>query len=339
MDLGGGGSVGGGSIVAGLDSGLSSPINQQQQLMMNYLAAMNSAGGGASDAPTGQQQQELLDLFTANSQLMESMMGGTGLGMGSSDLFAQMTNSLMNASAGGAANLLPPQYPNYMPMMNSTFHKEFLKQIANVQKEQGSGGGLGGVPVPGRRSVGRPPASNGGGGEEMPSGRSSLGHVSAASKSRDLGGSQRFACDYCHKTFASRYYLATHIQVHLSQLSPEERKQQMRVIRSPEQLRLLERAEERQRFLQGHKPQQGSPQLNGSGSAGAVKQEFKCVKCVAMFSDEDEYKQHLAVHAGERPLFHCQNCNKTYRYEGAFESHRCGGKIGEYTSWAVVSEG
>lgn len=311
-------------MVAGLDSGLSSPMNQQQQqkLIMDYLAAMNGAGGAltGNPEPTGQQQQELQDLMSANSQLMESMMAGNGLMPGGSDLFANMA-SLMNAGGG----LVPPQYPNYMPVMNSTFHKEFLKQIANVQKEQGNGA----LALSSKRPVGRPP-SNGGG---LAGSRASLGSggVGGASttKSRDSGGSTRFACDYCHKTFASRYYLATHIQVHLSQLSPEERKQQMRVIRSPEQLRLLERAEERQRFLQGHKPQSQQQQpmmMNGSASV----HKYNCIKCVSSFDDEEEYKQHLGVHAAERPMFHCKNCNKTYRYEGAFESHRCGGKIGKW---------
>lgn len=284
----------GSSIV---DSGVP-PMNlqQQQKLIMDYLAAMNAGGsGGSVETTTGQDFQEMM---AANSQLMEGLMSG--------DMFA----NLLNSSALAAPQ---PQYSNYMPMMNSTFHKEFLKQIANVQKEQG----VGAIAAPIKRPVGRPPGNGNG-----------LASTRTPQKPRDStsGGSPRFACDYCHKTFASRYYLATHIQVHLSQLSPEERKEQMRVIRSPEQLRLLERAEERQRFLAGHKPQQGNGMV-------VVKQEpvakYNCGKCVASFMDEEEFKQHFAVHTADRPVFNCQKCHKSYKYEGAFESHRCQGK-GEF---------
>lgn len=270
--------------------------SQQQQLIMDYLAAAMNGGGHAAEA----QPQDLQELLAANSQIMESILGGAGNGAANADLFAQLMNPAM----------MDPQFPNYMsPAMNSTFHKEFLKQIANVQKEQGNVA----IAVPAKRPVGRPPMNGGGSG---------VSHSPKQQKSRDSTGSTRFACDYCHKTFASRYYLATHIQVHLSQLSPEERKEQMRVIRSPEQLRLLERAEERQRFLEMSKP-------GGAPSVAGVKPEFKCVKCVAIFADESDFKQHMLEHSVDRP-FYCQKCHKTYKYEGSFESHRCQGKNGEF---------
>lgn len=282
---------------------------QQQKLIMDYLVAMNGGGAGAGHSVDVSlshqpQPQDLQDLLATNSQqLIEGLMaGGNG-----SDLFANLMNPAMVA----------PQFSNFMPPgMNSTFHKEFLKQIANVQKEQGNGA----IAVPAKRPVGRPPINGSG-----------LVSRTPQPKPRETaGGSPRFACDYCHKTFASRYYLATHIQVHLSQLSPEERKEQMRVIRSPEQLRLLERAEERQRFLQGMKPE---------AAVAVIKQElevtsYKCVKCVASFSDEEELRQHMLVHSEDRP-FYCQNCHKSYKYEGSFESHRCQGKIGEFCNCLI----
>lgn len=281
---------------------------QQQKLIMDYLVAMNGAGAGQVDVSLSHQQQaqpqDLQDLLATHSQqLIEGLMaGGNG-----ADLFAHLMNPAMVA----------PQFSSYMPPgMNSTFHKEFLKQIANVQKEQGNGA----IAVPAKRPVGRPPINGGG----LASSRT------PQPKPREIaGGSPRFACDYCHKTFASRYYLATHIQVHLSQLSPEERKEQMRVIRSPEQLRLLERAEERQRFLQGIKPE----------PTGLIKQElevtsYKCVKCLASFGGEEELRQHMLVHTEDRP-FYCQKCHKTYKYEGSFESHRCQGKIGEFCNCLI----
>lgn len=258
MDVGG---VGGGSVVAGLDSGLSQ--QQQQKLIMDYLTTMNGSGSGPMD-----NSQQFQDMLSANSSAMESM----GLSSdGNGEAFANMATNLMNPVA------LLSQYPSYnMPVMNSAFHKEFFKQIANVQKEQ-SNGAMATTPM--KRPVGRPPSNGisrtittGGGTPKM----------------REGGGSPRFACDYCHKTFASRYYLATHIQVHLAQLSPAERKEQLRVISSPEQLRLLERVQQKQQFLQGQR-------------SGEV----------------------------DRPTYNCQKCNKVYRYEGAFESHRCSGKIGE----------
>lgn len=257
MDVGG---VGGGSVVAGLDSELTQ--QQQQKLIMDYLMAMNGSGSGPMD-----NSQQFQDMLSANSSLMESMAMSTDA---NGEAFANMATNLMNPTA------LLSQYPGYnMPVMNSAFHKEFLKQIANVQKEQ-SNGAIAATPM--KRPVGRPP-SNG-------ISRTTTG-VSTP-KMREGGGSPRFACDYCHKTFASRYYLATHIQVHLAQLSPTERKEQLRIISSPEQLRLLERVQQKQQFLQGQR-----------------------------------------IGEGDRPTYNCQKCNKVYRYEGAFESHRCAGKIGE----------
>lgn len=323
------------------DAGLS-PM-QQQKMVMDYLAAVNNSQSEVSIQPTAvnplnhQQNQDLQDLLAANGQqLMENMFSAGGLGgaVGSAnnnnnnnnsfgDLFTNMANTLMNPSG-----LLSPSSSAAGVAMNSTFHKEFLKQIANVQKEQGIPTPAGVQTPPVKRRLGRPPG-------RPPSDRGPSANGASPMANVSIGGaSPRFACDYCHKTFASRYYLATHIQVHLSQLSPDERKEQMQLISSPEQLRLIERAEERQRFLQHG--QKSSPVMGG-GVGGAVDDSqrpanyprFKCVKCVACFNDEEEFKQHLAAHVGDRPVFHCQKCNKTYKYEGAFESHRCIGKIGE----------
>lgn len=247
------------------DSGVSQM--NQQQLLMDYLAAMNGGGGVQPVADNQMMQDSLLEGIMQNSNGNSS--GGDGF-------------------PGGALNpavLMQNFNPNFnMPVMNSAFHKEFFKQIANVQKEQ-SNGTLG---MPMKRPVGRPP-SNG----VSRSGVNGTPGTTPNKPTRESGGSPRFPCDYCHKTFASRYYLATHIQVHLAQLSPEERKEQLRIISSPEQLRLLERVQQKQQMLQGGKP---------SGNN---------------------------VVEGERPTFHCQKCNKVYRYEGAFESHRCAGRNGE----------
>lgn len=295
--VGGSGSVSGGSV-SGMDA-----MSQQQQhkMLMDYLGVMNG-GPGTQGVPGQHQQQQqqagqIQDFLAANNQLMESMLAG-GSSANGGDAFNTATASasgLMNASAmlaspgGSVGGAFPGGPGGFMPMMNSAFHKEFMKQIANVQKEQGSGPSM---PVQAKRPVGRPP------GRPPGSGMANR-EVIMAPRVRE-GGSTRFACDYCHKTFASRYYLATHIQVHLAQLSPAERKEQLRVISSPEQLRLLERAEEKLKYTQ-----QG-PKINGGAVGGLVESAVS-----------------------DRPTFHCQKCNKTYRYEGAFESHRCLGKIGE----------
>lgn len=267
----------------------------QQKMLMDYLSAMQPSSNGGGGGGGGMQgnnggmpgnNASIQDMMMAKQYLEQ--MSNMGMGSGMPDFSNAGAGGSGPGGFGGNMGMNPAawgmnQYPPYLQFLNSHFHKEFMKQMNNVHKSQ--------MEAVKKETVVTRPSTSGSSNSEA----------------------KRYECEYCHKTFASRYYMSTHVATHCP-AAPASVTEPLKRITSPEQLRLLEKCQQQQK-------DQGMPDNGHMG-------KFTCMKCGRWFFQEQDYKQHMMSHAGERP-YHCNRCGKRYRYVGNLESHKCLARINQ----------
>ena len=122
-------------------------------------------------------------------------------------------------------------------------------------------------------------------------------YPSAMKQHMTVHGEKQFECEVCHKYFARKDKLKTHLKkIHMDPAT------------SPS---------EKTFSLNAH--QKKHEDLAASGVSPAT--DRTCPQCGKCFRYPSAMKQHMTVHTGERP-FGCDVCNKTFKWKASLNAHQ-----------------
>ncbi|XP_052859843.1 zinc finger protein 501-like [Anopheles cruzii] len=152
-----------------------------------------------------------------------------------------------------------------------------------------------------------------------------------------------FICEYCPKTFKSRFWLNRHAESHADGTDGKARHAVSctvcgTVVKNKyilvAHMRRIHSDQPAVSCGTCGKPFKSQRHLNGHLRTVCTEQAFPCAVCGRKFKKKIKLREHMTTHTG-MPLYACTFCPQTFNYESHFYTHR---KVAHREQWLELQQ-